>query len=67
MNHLIHVIFVPIYDLEQKKSISKINILEKTFAFNFTKIKLREDRYGLVVDNLLDDLEQISIVYILYD
>ena len=59
--------YIVIYDLEQKKSISKINILEKTFAFNFTKIKLREDRYGLVVDNLLDDLEQISIVYILYD
>ena len=59
--------YIVIYDLEQKKSISKINILEKTFAFNFTKIKLREDRYGLVVDNLLDDLEQISIVYLLYD
>ena len=59
--------YIVIYDLEQKKSISKINILEKTFAFNFTKIKLREDRYGLVVDNVLDDLEQISIVYILYD
>ena len=59
--------FIVIYDLGQKKLISKIYILEKTFAFNFTKIKLGEERYGLVVDNLLDDLEQTSIVYILYD
>ena len=56
-----------IYDLEQKKVISKVNILEKTFAFHFTKIKLGEERYGLVVDNLLDDLALTSIVYILYD
>lgn len=60
-NHII------IYDLEQKKIISKIYILDKTFACNFTKIKLGEERYGLIVDNLLDDLEQTSIVYILYD
>ena len=59
--------YILIYDLGQKKVITKINILEKTFAFNFTKIKLGEERYGLVVDNILDDLEQISIVYILYD
>lgn len=59
--------YIVIYDLEQKKVISKIYILDKTFAFNFTKIKLGEERYGLVVDNLLDDLEQTSIVYILYD
>lgn len=59
--------YIVIYDLEQKKAITKIYILKKTFAFNFTKIKLGEERYGLVVDNLLDDLEQISIVYILYD
>lgn len=59
--------YIVIYDLEQKKVISKVNILEKTFAFHFTKIKLGEERYGLVVDNLLDDLEQTSIVYILYD
>ena len=56
-----------VYDLEQKKVISKVNILEKTFAFHFTKIKLGEERYGLVVDNLLDDLALTSIVYILYD
>ena len=59
--------YIVIYDLEQKKAITKIYILKKTFAFNFTKIKLGEERYGLVVDNLLDDLEQTSIVYILYD
>ena len=58
---------IEIYDLEQKKVISKIHILEKTFAFQFTKLKLGKDRYGLVVDNLLDSLDQTSIVYILYE
>lgn len=59
--------YIVLYDLDQKKIITKIYILNKTFAFNFTKIKLGEERYGLVVDNLVDDLEQTSIVYILYN
>ena len=58
---------IVIYDFGQKKIITKIYILNKTFAFNFTKIKLGEERYGLVVDNLQDDLQLTSIVYILYD